>query len=248
MAGTGKEIGIHAHNNMQLAFANTIEAIILGANRMDATMGGLGPRRRQLSYGIAARIFAEPEISTAAGHSLLQDHIEPLKSTVEWGPVCALQHYGANEPSPPGGDSVPRDERERRLREVLRRDRRGRVNKHFCSDDPTRIRPTRVSIRVAGQPAALDCGVSSRAGRGGLQRPRIDRSRPPAAGGCRRWRTFDRGLDRESCASTTCILLLMYVDDLRLRTLSSNRTSIKLASEMKPMTSPLVVTTGAPLR
>lgn len=42
MAGTGKEIGIHAHNNQQLAFANTIEAIILGANRADATMAGLG--------------------------------------------------------------------------------------------------------------------------------------------------------------------------------------------------------------
>ena len=39
---TGKEVGIHAHNNQQLAFANTIEAIIHGANRVDATMAGLG--------------------------------------------------------------------------------------------------------------------------------------------------------------------------------------------------------------
>ena len=31
----GKEVGIHTHNNMQLAFANTIEAIIQGANRID---------------------------------------------------------------------------------------------------------------------------------------------------------------------------------------------------------------------
>ncbi|MDP6041636.1 MAG: aldolase catalytic domain-containing protein, partial [Candidatus Latescibacteria bacterium] len=38
----GKEVGIHAHNNQQLAFANTIEAIILGANRIDATVDGLG--------------------------------------------------------------------------------------------------------------------------------------------------------------------------------------------------------------
>ena len=28
----GKEVGMHAHNNLQLAYANTIEAIILGAN------------------------------------------------------------------------------------------------------------------------------------------------------------------------------------------------------------------------
>lgn len=30
---SGKHVGIHAHNNQQLAFANTIEAIILGANQ-----------------------------------------------------------------------------------------------------------------------------------------------------------------------------------------------------------------------
>ena len=37
-----KEVGIHAHNNQQLAFANTLEAIILGANRVDASMAGIG--------------------------------------------------------------------------------------------------------------------------------------------------------------------------------------------------------------
>ena len=41
-ADTKKEVGIHAHNNQQLAFANSIEAIIHGANRVDASMAGLG--------------------------------------------------------------------------------------------------------------------------------------------------------------------------------------------------------------
>lgn len=38
----GKEVGIHAHNNLQLAFSNTIDAIVMGANYLDATMAGLG--------------------------------------------------------------------------------------------------------------------------------------------------------------------------------------------------------------
>jgi len=38
----GKEIGIHAHNNQQLAFANTIEAIGDGVNWIDATYDGMG--------------------------------------------------------------------------------------------------------------------------------------------------------------------------------------------------------------
>jgi 4-hydroxy 2-oxovalerate aldolase len=51
----GKEVGIHAHNNLQLAYANTIEAIALGANYIDATMAGLGPWRGQLPHGVAPR-------------------------------------------------------------------------------------------------------------------------------------------------------------------------------------------------
>lgn len=38
----GKKIGIHAHNNQQLAFANTIEAVTNGASLLDATVSGMG--------------------------------------------------------------------------------------------------------------------------------------------------------------------------------------------------------------
>ncbi len=37
-----KKIGIHAHNNQQLAFANTIEALTNGASLLDATVNGMG--------------------------------------------------------------------------------------------------------------------------------------------------------------------------------------------------------------
>ena len=38
----GKSVGIHAHNNQQMAFANTIEAVARGASYLDATMMGMG--------------------------------------------------------------------------------------------------------------------------------------------------------------------------------------------------------------
>lgn len=38
----GKKIGIHAHNNQQLAFANTIEAVSKGVSLLDATVSGMG--------------------------------------------------------------------------------------------------------------------------------------------------------------------------------------------------------------
>ena len=37
-----KKIGIHAHNNQQLAFANTLEALNNGACMLDATVSGMG--------------------------------------------------------------------------------------------------------------------------------------------------------------------------------------------------------------
>ena len=39
---TGRQLGIHIHDNQQLAYANTIEVIAQGANRLDATIAGLG--------------------------------------------------------------------------------------------------------------------------------------------------------------------------------------------------------------
>lgn len=37
-----KKVGMHAHNNQQMAFANTIEATAHGASYLDATMMGMG--------------------------------------------------------------------------------------------------------------------------------------------------------------------------------------------------------------
>ncbi len=37
-----KKIGIHAHNNLQLAFANTIESMRVGASYLDGTVSGMG--------------------------------------------------------------------------------------------------------------------------------------------------------------------------------------------------------------
>ena len=37
-----KKIGIHTHNNQQLAFANTIEALRVGVSYLDATVNGMG--------------------------------------------------------------------------------------------------------------------------------------------------------------------------------------------------------------
>ena len=94
LEGTGKEIGIHAHNNMQLAFANTLEAIILGANRADATMAGLGRGAGNCPMELLLGFLRNPKFKLRPILSLLQDHIHPLRETVEWGPLVPYNVTG----------------------------------------------------------------------------------------------------------------------------------------------------------
>ena len=78
LEGTGKEIGIHAHNNQQLAFANTIEAIILGANRADASMMGMGRGAGNCHMELLLGFLRNPKFKLRPIIDLLQHHIEPL--------------------------------------------------------------------------------------------------------------------------------------------------------------------------
>jgi 4-hydroxy 2-oxovalerate aldolase len=85
--GTGKELGVHAHNNQQLAFANTIEAIILGVNRVDATMAGLGRGAGNCPMELLIGFLRNPKFKRRAIWKLLQDHFIALRQTMEWGPL-----------------------------------------------------------------------------------------------------------------------------------------------------------------
>lgn len=86
LEGTGKEIGIHAHNNQQLAFANTIEAIILGCNRVDATIFGFGRGAGNCHTELLLGFLRNPKFNLRPIIEVIQEHILPLRREIEWGP------------------------------------------------------------------------------------------------------------------------------------------------------------------
>ena len=103
-----------------MAFANTIEAIILGANRVDATMGGLGRGAGNCHMELLLGFLRNPKFQLRPIIELLQDHIEPLKATVEWGPFVPYNITGQMNLHPRAAMQFRASKEKRRLRQVLR--------------------------------------------------------------------------------------------------------------------------------
>lgn len=82
---SGKEVGIHAHNNQQLAFANTIEAIICGASRVDATFGGLGRGAGNCPMELILGFLHNPKFTIRPILECTQKVFTPLAKSMDWG-------------------------------------------------------------------------------------------------------------------------------------------------------------------
>jgi len=89
-----KTVGMHAHNNQQLAFANTIEAIIHGANRLDASMAGLGRGAGNCPMELLIGFLRNPKFRIRPILQVLQDHLLPLSREAEWGPFVQYNITG----------------------------------------------------------------------------------------------------------------------------------------------------------
>ncbi len=81
----GKQVGFHAHNNKELAFANTIEAIIKGANLLDSSMAGLGRGAGNCRTELLVGFLHNPKFHLRPILQCIQDHIEPLRAELKWG-------------------------------------------------------------------------------------------------------------------------------------------------------------------
>ena len=82
----GKKVGIHAHNNQQLAFANTTEAIIKGVSYLDATVSGLGRGCGNCPSELLLGFLKNPKYRINPLLKFVEQHIVPLReSGLKWG-------------------------------------------------------------------------------------------------------------------------------------------------------------------
>jgi len=81
----GKQIGIHTHNNQQLAFANTIEAIIAGVNVLDSTIYGMGRGAGNCPTELLLSFLKNPKFDIRPILSIIQEIFISMKAHTEWG-------------------------------------------------------------------------------------------------------------------------------------------------------------------
>lgn len=81
----GKHVGIHAHNNTQMAYANTIEAIKCGVTYVDATMAGLGRGAGNCNLELILGFLDDKRYSMKPIIRCIQEYILPLKQKINWG-------------------------------------------------------------------------------------------------------------------------------------------------------------------
>jgi 4-hydroxy 2-oxovalerate aldolase len=87
----GKKVGIHAHNNQMLAFANTIEACSIGVSYLDATMAGMGRGAGNCFMELLLGFLRNPKYNIRPVFKFIETHMNKLKEEGNvWG--CDVQY------------------------------------------------------------------------------------------------------------------------------------------------------------
>ena len=81
-----KKVGIHAHNNQQLAFANTIEAVGDGVDWLDATYASMGRGAGNCAMELLLGFLKNPKYNVYPAIQFIDEYIGKLKAEgVVWG-------------------------------------------------------------------------------------------------------------------------------------------------------------------
>lgn len=82
---TDIEVGIHCHNNQQLAFSNTVEGIIKGINTLDGSIYGMGRAAGNCTTELLLGFLKNPRYDVQPILDLIEEVFIDLHSELKWG-------------------------------------------------------------------------------------------------------------------------------------------------------------------
>lgn len=112
-----KEVGMHAHNNQQLAFCNTIESIIHDANYVDATVYGIGRAAGNCPLELIMGFLKNPKFNIRPILDLISKEFIPLREKIEWGYIIPYAITGMLDEHPKMAMALRQSEKRENYRE-----------------------------------------------------------------------------------------------------------------------------------
>jgi len=101
-----RQVGIHTHNNQQLAFANSIEGVIKGANFVDGTIYGLGRASGNCPLELLLGFLKNPKFDIRPVLDCAARTIRPMQKDLEWGYMVPYMITGMLNQHPRAAISV----------------------------------------------------------------------------------------------------------------------------------------------
>ncbi len=81
----GQQIGIHAHNNQQMAYVNTICCAINGATMLDSTLDGMGRGAGNCPTELLLGFLRNPKFHQRPIIEAVEKLMVPLRESIDWG-------------------------------------------------------------------------------------------------------------------------------------------------------------------
>ncbi|MCI2255366.1 aldolase catalytic domain-containing protein [Domibacillus sp. PGB-M46] len=89
-----KQLGIHTHNNMQLAFANTLTALRNGVTFLDSSVYGMGRAAGNCNTELLVSHIQKPSYEMKPVLKVIEDHMLDMRQKWEWGYIIPYMISG----------------------------------------------------------------------------------------------------------------------------------------------------------
>ncbi|MCK9859441.1 MULTISPECIES: aldolase catalytic domain-containing protein [Paenibacillus] len=95
-----KRLGIHTHNNMQLAFANTLLAAEKGVELLDASVYGMGRAAGNCNTELLVANLQNAKYNVRPVLDMIEKYMIPLREKEEWGYIIPYMITGMLDEHP----------------------------------------------------------------------------------------------------------------------------------------------------
>jgi len=89
-----KQLGIHTHNNMQLAFANTLTAMRNGVTFLDSSVYGMGRAAGNCNTELLVTHIQKPSYELKPVLGIIEKHMLEMRQNWEWGYIIPYMISG----------------------------------------------------------------------------------------------------------------------------------------------------------